>query len=75
MIVSSNSDNIIDITRSLVGATNPKEAKVNTLRYLYSDDDYEKADLENRLVNNVIHASDSIESAKREIELWETIFK
>lgn len=75
MIVSSNSDNIIEKTRSLVGATNPKEAKLNTLRYLYSDDDYEKADLENRLVNNVIHASDSIESAKREIELWETIFK
>lgn len=63
-------EDIIEKTRTLAGATNPQDAKENTLRNLYSDDNYEKADRDERLVNNVIHASDSHESAQRELNIW-----
>ena len=63
-------DDIIELTRTLVGATNPEKADDGTLRNLLSQDNYVIADSENRLVHNVIHASDSHESASRELEIW-----
>ena len=39
---------------------NPEEAKEGTIRKLYATNNRE----------NCVHASDSIESAKREIKLW-----
>ena len=39
------------------------------IRRKYSDDSYEKASAAVRLVNNVIHASDSHESAQRELNI------
>ncbi|HLV49910.1 MAG TPA: nucleoside-diphosphate kinase, partial [Erysipelothrix sp.] len=46
------------------------KADRGTLRNMFSHDNYEIADREERLVENVIHASDSHESAKRELHLW-----
>ncbi len=67
-------EDIIDYTRAIVGKTNPADAKEGTIRHEFSDDNYEKASIDNRLVHNVIHASDSHESAKREIQIWEDSF-
>lgn len=64
---------IITLTRNLVGETNPASAELGTLRSTFSDDSYDKADEEDRLLNNVIHASDSEESAKKELKLWGVI--
>ena len=57
--------NAIQKVRDAVGKTNPEEAEPNTLRgkfgRIYSSTDcYE----------NVLHASDSKQSAEREIKLW-----
>ena len=46
--------------RTLNGATDPKDAVDNTIRALYGID----------LSNNTVHASDSAESAKKEISIW-----
>lgn len=73
-ITYDKEDDIISKTRTLAGATNPQDAKENTLRNIYSDDNYEKADKEERLVNNVVHASDSKESAQKELKLWGQYF-
>ncbi len=54
------SDDVISQVRKMVGATNPKEADVGTIRGDYAID----------LGRNVIHASDSEESAVREIGLF-----
>lgn len=64
-------EDIIPYTRTLVGKTNPQEADKGTIRGDYSDDSYDKAGKEVRLVNNVIHASDSHENAERELKIWE----
>lgn len=50
----------VEIVRSMVGATNPAEAVPGSIRGDYATSPG----------HNMIHASDSIESAKREIELF-----
>ena len=53
-------ENCIKKIIEINGSTDPKEAKTGTIRNLYADSNRE----------NCVHASDSIESAKREISLW-----
>jgi nucleoside-diphosphate kinase len=53
-------DQAIDVVRGLVGATDGRKAAAGTIRGDFS--------LSNR--ENLVHASDSAESAKREISLW-----
>ena len=45
--------------------TGPEEALPGTIR-----GDFAKAASENQAIQNVVHGSDSEESAKREIALW-----
>ena len=52
-------ENAVDELRLLVGATNSNEAKVGTIRYLYGTD----------IQCNAVHASDSVENAKKEISI------
>jgi nucleoside-diphosphate kinase len=58
MILSG--DQVIDVVRALVGATDGRKAAPGTIRGDLS--------LSNR--ENLVHASDSAESAKRELALW-----
>lgn len=53
-------DEVIDVVRTLVGITDGRKAAAGTIRGDLS--------LSNR--ENLVHASDSSQSAKREIELW-----
>lgn len=58
------------IARKLAGATEPKSADPSTLRGMYANDSYELADKEARPIRNIVHVSDSPESADREIKVW-----
>ncbi|WP_323702327.1 nucleoside-diphosphate kinase [Mammaliicoccus sp. Dog046] len=51
---------VVEVTRTIVGTTNPTQASPGTIRGDYGID----------LGRNVIHGSDSNESAEREIGLW-----
>ena len=53
-------ENAVQKNRDLMGSTNPKEAKIGTIR----------ADFAKSIDANAIHGSDSKESAKREIEYF-----
>lgn len=66
---------IIQDSRKLIGSTNPQQAEEGTIRSMFSDDSYEKADAEHRLIHNCIHASDSLLNAQKELELWKEYFK
>jgi len=64
----------IDIVRKIIGPTEPRSAPPGTIRGdLASIESYAISDNEERPVKNLIHASDSEESAKREIGLWFSI--
>jgi nucleoside-diphosphate kinase len=61
----------IEITRKIIGPTEPRKAPPGTIRGDFaSHESYEFSNLKNRAVKNLIHASDSPKSAKREIALW-----
>ena len=53
-------DDVVTTSRKMIGATNPSLADLGTIR-----GDYGIASQK-----NCIHGSDSVKSAKREIELW-----
>lgn len=52
--------NVVAIAREIMGATNPANANPGSIRGAYAMD----------ISRNVIHGSDSIESAEREISLY-----
>lgn len=60
----------IDMVRKLAGDTFPYKAEMGTIRGDYSVDSPVLANLGKRSVHNLIHASETKEEAKNEIELW-----
>jgi nucleoside-diphosphate kinase len=53
-------ENAVDVVRALIGATNPQAAAAGTIR----------GDLGLDLTMNLVHGSDSLASAKRELALF-----
>jgi nucleoside-diphosphate kinase len=53
-------ESAIPVVRTTIGATNPKDSAPGTIR----------GDLALAMPDNLVHGSDSPESAAREIELW-----
>jgi nucleoside-diphosphate kinase len=53
-------DSAVDVVRGLVGATDGRKAAAGTIR----------GDLSLSNQKNLVHASDSVDSAKRELALW-----
>ena len=56
--------------RRLVGKTIPSTAESGTIRGDYSVDSSILANREKRAVQNLVHASGTVEEAKEEIKLW-----
>lgn len=52
--------NVVSILRKMIGHTNPAEAQSGTIR----------GDYALNITKNIVHASDSLENAKREIEVF-----
>ncbi|KAM7472028.1 hypothetical protein LguiA_010211 [Lonicera macranthoides] len=52
--------NVVKTGRTIIGATNPADSAPGTIRGDYAID----------IGRNVIHGSDSVESARKEIALW-----
>ena len=57
---ASEGKNAVVLNRKLMGATNPKDAKDNTIRKLYGIS----------IDKNSVHGSDSIQNAKKEINFF-----
>ncbi|MBE8162960.1 MAG: nucleoside-diphosphate kinase [Bdellovibrionaceae bacterium] len=60
VLMALHGENAVSLNREIMGATNPKEAKPDTLRALYGDS----------LGENAVHGSDSLDSAKREVDFF-----
>ncbi|CAI2185908.1 16843_t:CDS:2 [Funneliformis geosporum] len=61
VVICLEGENAIKLNREIMGATNPLEAKVGTIRRTYGES------IDNA---NAVHGSDSSEAAKREINLF-----
>lgn len=60
----------VAVVKKVVGETEPATSDVGTIRGDYTIDSYSIAAVDDRAVRNLIHCSDSVEEAQREIALW-----
>lgn len=60
----------VGIVKKIVGSTEPLTSDSGTMRGDYTLDSYELASLDERAVRNLIHCSDPVEDAAREIPIW-----
>lgn len=60
MAMEVEGENVIEVLRLIIGDKDPRKANPGTIR----------GDFANLLTENIIHGSDSEESARRELKLW-----
>lgn len=60
----------VAVIKKLVGSTEPATSDVGTVRGDYTIDSYSHAAFEDRAVRNLVHCSDEVSEAEREIALW-----
>lgn len=70
MVIEGNQ--AVAVVKKLVGETEPATSDVGTIRGDLTMDSYSIAAIDDRAVRNLIHCSDQVEEAKREIGLWFT---
>jgi nucleoside-diphosphate kinase len=58
------------IVRKLTGSTEPLSSDVGTIRGDLTVDSYQAADLDQRSIRNLIHASGNPEESAKEIKIW-----
>jgi nucleoside-diphosphate kinase len=57
--------------REIVGPTEPAQAPTGTIRGDFApEESYKTANDTGRALRNLVHASDSVENAKKELDLW-----
>ena len=69
-MILSGPEGTVQKIRDLAGATSPEYAEKGTIRGDYGEDTYYKANSSGRALENLIHASESVVEAEREIKLW-----
>ena len=62
-------ENAAERVRKLAGPTNPKKAPKGTIRGDYGTDDGEKLFKQNKVIKNIVHASETSHHAKKEFKL------
>lgn len=60
----------VSFVKKMVGPTNPEIAAPGTIRGDYSHDSYLLANIHNRPAINLIHCTDDVKEADREINIW-----
>lgn len=60
----------IGLVRKITGSTEPLSSDVGTIRGDFTLDSYAMADMDQRSVRNLIHASGTSEDAEQEIKIW-----
>jgi nucleoside-diphosphate kinase len=68
LILSGN--HAVEMVRKIVGNTVPLFAELGTIRGDFSIDSPDLSARERRVLKNLVHASETVEEAKREISLW-----
>jgi nucleoside-diphosphate kinase len=68
MIIEGNQS--VAIVKKLVGGTEPTTSDVGTVRGDLTIDSYELANMDERAIRNLMHCSDKVEEAEREIDIW-----
>lgn len=60
----------VETVRKIVGGTEPRKAQPGTIRGDFAHHSYEYSDAKGKSVKNLIHASGTVEEAKKEVSLF-----
>jgi nucleoside-diphosphate kinase len=60
----------VALVRKITGGTEPLSSDVGTIRGDFTLDSYQMADIDQRSIRNLIHASGTTEEAEMEIKIW-----
>ena len=60
----------VALVRKITGETEPLSSDMGTIRGDFTLDTYQMADLDQRSIRNLIHASGAVEEAEKEIPIW-----
>lgn len=61
---------VVEVVRKMVGSTGPKDSAPGTIRGDYAHLSLGRASLKKKGAANIIHASGTVEEAKKEIAMW-----
>lgn len=61
---------VVAQVRKVLGSASPADSDIGTIRDDYSLDTYALADYISRSTRTMLHASDSVENAERELKIW-----
>lgn len=70
VIIALEGNQAVGVVKKLVGGTEPLSSDVGTIRGDFTSDSYEIAGVDNRAVRNLVHCSDKVEEAERELAIW-----
>ncbi len=70
MIMVIEGNNATSLVTKLVGSTEPTTSDIGTIRGDYALDSYTIAGIDERAVRNLIHCSEDVNDAEREIPIW-----
>jgi nucleoside-diphosphate kinase len=65
MVLVLEGTNVVSTVREINGSTNPEKASPGSIRYMFGE----------TVQENAVHGSESIEVAKREIEIWRDLIR
>lgn len=68
MVIEGNQ--AVAVVKKLVGGTEPTTSDVGTIRGDFTIDSFDLANFDGRAVRNLIHCSDKVEEAAREMTIW-----
>lgn len=68
MVIEGNQ--AVGVVKKLVGGTEPSTSDVGTIRGDLTTDSYAISAVDDRAVRNLVHCSDEVKEAEREIALW-----
>lgn len=70
VIMAFEGNQAVGVVKKLVGGTEPLTSDVGTIRGDFTSDSYEIAGIDGRAVRNLVHCSDEVSEAEREIKVW-----
>lgn len=65
MVLILEGENAVTVVREINGATNPANTRPGTIRYMFGEN----------IQENAVHGSESVEVAKKEIEIWRELIR
>lgn len=70
VVMALEGNQAVGVVKKLVGGTEPLTSDVGTIRGDLTSDSYEIANIDGRAVRNLVHCSDEVSEAEREIAIW-----